>query len=61
MEYLRGKGVTAASISSCTEAKATLIERERLLLSLAPLKLGSKANDGEECSEILCIPKNYVP
>ena len=26
VEYLRGKGVTAASISSCTEKEATLIE-----------------------------------
>ena len=27
VQYLRGKGVTAASIRSCTEEEATLIEK----------------------------------
>ena len=30
VEYLRGKGVTAASISSCTEEEATLIEKGKI-------------------------------
>ena len=30
MAYLRRKEVTAASISSCTEKKATLIEKEKV-------------------------------
>jgi len=30
VEYLTGKGVTAASISSCTEAEATLIEKGKI-------------------------------
>jgi len=30
VEYLRGKGVTAASIGSCTEAEATLIEKGKI-------------------------------
>ena len=30
VEYLRGKGVTAASISSCIEAEATLLEKGKI-------------------------------
>ena len=30
MEYLRGKGVTVASISSCTEEEATVIKKGKI-------------------------------
>ena len=30
VEYLRGKGVTAASISSCTEEVVTVIEKRKI-------------------------------
>ena len=30
VEYLRGKGVTAASISSCTEEEVTVIEKGKI-------------------------------
>ena len=62
LAYLRRKEVTAASISSCTEKKATLIEKGKgsVVFNLAPQKYGSKSNVGERCLEILFIQINYM-
>ena len=54
MAYLRRKEVTAASISSCTEKKATLIEKVKVSVVFG-LKHGSKSNVGERYLEILFI------
>ena len=60
VEYLSGKGVTAASISSCTEEEATLIEKGKISVVFGSPEAWIQTNGGEQCLEILCIPKNYV-
>jgi len=58
--YLRRKGVMAASISSCTKKKATLIEKGKVSVDMAHQKYGSELNVRERRLEILFIQINYM-
>ena len=46
VEYLRGKGVTAASISSCTEEEATVIEKAKISVVFGSWGWGALRDSG---------------